>query len=159
MGEQENLTEKYWNKITAYCAFRERSTKEALDKLNSYEGIDQELVEELLSRLVDQGFIDEDRFAEVYARGKFNSRSWGKLKIANALRMKGVDPARIQSGLEKLEEKEYWEKAVSLAKKKVEKLDLGSRKDQSRLVAFLASKGYEYDIAFRALEEIRKQQD
>ena len=154
MEEQGKLLEKYWDKITAYCAFRERSRKEALDKLQSYEGIGPEVIETFMERLENESFLNEKRFAEVYARGKFNSRSWGKLKISQALKFKGVGEEEIQNALDKIEDEEYIKAALKLAEKKAGKLDLTHQRDRSKLIAHLASKGYEYDVAYRLLREM-----
>jgi regulatory protein len=151
---EDSVPEKYWKKICGYCSYRERSPKEAREKLQSYE-IGEELVNELLEKLENENFLDSQRFAEAFSRGKFNSRSWGKIKIATSLRSKGIDQTQIAMALSSIEKSEYWDKAVHLAEKKVKDLGKQSRKNQAKLIRYLASKGYEFDLIYKVIEEIR----
>ncbi len=152
---KDSTQEKYWKKICSYCAFRERSSKEVYDKLRSYE-LAEEDIQFFIRKLEKESFLDEKRFAEVYARGKFNSRSWGKLKIGFALKQKGVEQNEIVNALNKIENQEYADKALYLAEMRSEKLDIRKKPDQKKLISYMASKGYEYDMIFKVLGLIQK---
>ena len=99
--------ENLYAKISRYCAYQERSSGEVRQKLRLL-GADSQTVQKLLQRLADDNFINEERFARAYVRGKFRINGWGRLKIKNGLRAKGVDENLIRTALaEEINEKEY----------------------------------------------------
>lgn len=106
MMEKPSL-ENLYAKISRYCAYQERSSSEVRQKLRLL-GADSQTVQKLLQRLADDNFINEERFARAYVRGKFRINGWGRLKIKNGLRAKGVDENLIRTALaEEINEKEY----------------------------------------------------
>ena len=106
MMEKPSL-ENLYAKISRYCAYQERSSGEVRQKLRLL-GADSETSQKLLERLADDNFINEERFARAYVRGKFRINGWGRLKIKNGLRAKGVDENLIRTALtEEINEKEY----------------------------------------------------
>ena len=99
--------ENLYAKISRYCAYQERSSGEVRQKLRLL-GADSRTAQRLLERLADDNFINEERFARAYVRGKFRINGWGRLKIKNGLRAKGVDENLIRTALtEEINEKEY----------------------------------------------------
>ena len=99
--------ENLYAKISRYCAYQERSSGEVRQKLRLL-GADSQTAQKLLQRLADDNFINEERFARAYVRGKFRINGWGRLKIKNGLRAKGVDENLIRTALaEEINEKEY----------------------------------------------------
>jgi regulatory protein len=75
-------------KIQRYCAYQERSHKEVKNKLYEY-GLYPGQVDELLSQLISEGFLNEERFAKAFAGGRFRMKKWGRLKIKNELEFNG----------------------------------------------------------------------
>ena len=99
--------ENLYAKISRYCAYQERSSGEVRQKLRLL-GADSQTAQKLLQRLADDNFINEERFARAYVRGKFRINGWGRLKIKNGLHAKGVDENLIRTALaEEINEKEY----------------------------------------------------
>ncbi|MCM1531108.1 MAG: RecX family transcriptional regulator [Bacteroides sp.] len=99
--------ENLYAKISRYCAYQERSSGEVRQKLRLL-GADSDTSRKLLQRLLDDNFVNEERFARAYVRGKFRINGWGRLKIRNGLRAKGVDEKLIQTALrEEISENEY----------------------------------------------------
>src|SRR5690606_32650010 len=86
-------------KASNYCAFQERSQQEVRDKLYEW-GLHKEEVENLLVDLIQEGFLNEERFAMAYARGKHRINKWGVHKIRQGLKLKSVSPPLIQSALQ-----------------------------------------------------------
>jgi regulatory protein len=82
-------TEKAWQKIKHYCAYQERSHAEAREKLYSF-GLYRQEVETLLSQLIEENYLNEERFAVAFAGGKFRMKQWGKTKIKYELQQKRV---------------------------------------------------------------------
>lgn len=86
-------------RMTRYCAYQERSRAEVRQKLRLL-GADGVTAENIMLRLEEEGYINEERFAGAYVRGKFRINGWGRLKIKNGLRAKGVDENLIRATLE-----------------------------------------------------------
>src|SRR5689334_25253039 len=93
-------------KIYRYCAYQERSHQEVRNKLFEL-GLYQSEVDELLSRLITEGFLNEERFAKAFAGGKFRMKKWGRLKIINELELKGLTRNCIKSGLREIDDGDY----------------------------------------------------
>src|SRR5258706_5535088 len=104
-------------KILRYCAYQERSHQEVKRKLFEY-GLRSSQVDELLARLITEGFLNEERFAKAFAGGKFRMKKWGRNKIAHELESHAVTRRCIQKGLDEIDEQEYVRALRSLIEKK-----------------------------------------
>jgi regulatory protein len=98
--------EKALQKLKHFCGYQERSHADARQKLFSL-GLFKSEVEELISRLIEDGYLNEERFARQFASGKSRLRGWGKQKIRHELRQKGISAFCIIQALNSLDEKEY----------------------------------------------------
>lgn len=116
--------ENLYAKISRYCAYQERSSGEVRQKLRLL-GADSQTSQKLLQRLADDNFINEERFARAYVRGKFRINGWGRLKIKNGLRAKGVDENLIRAALsEEINPDEYNNLLQKIVSEKGEKTAL-----------------------------------
>jgi regulatory protein len=88
-------------KIQSYCAYQERSHKEVKNKLFEY-GLYASEVDELISNLIVDGFLNEERFAKAFAGGKFRIKKWGRLKIQQELEMLGLTKRNIARQLNQI---------------------------------------------------------
>src|SRR6476660_8604128 len=88
-GQRESSDRDALNKIFRYCAYQERSHLEVKNKLFEY-GLSFTKVDEILSRLITEGFLNEERYAKAFAGGKFRIMKWGRLKIQRELESSGV---------------------------------------------------------------------
>ena len=132
-------------KIRRYCAYQERSQKQVVDKLKSY-GLLPLAADELLVELLQENFLNEQRFASAFARGRFNIKGWGKTKIANALYRHGVSKPCITTALNEIDDENYHEKLHLLARKKWDSLKQehpSIRKQKT--IRFLLGRGFLYD--------------
>jgi regulatory protein len=109
--------EQAWQRITRYCAYQERSHAEVKEKLYSL-GLRRADVENTLSRLIEENYLNEERFARQFAGGHFRLKQWGRVKITYALRQKGVSEYCIKKGLQEIEESAYHQVLEKLAKQK-----------------------------------------
>lgn len=98
--------EEVREKIKAYCAYRERSQKEVRDKLEDY-GLIPEVVDELISELIQQNYLDEERFAKAFARGKFRINKWGKIRIRRELYKHDLSDYLLEKALGEIDLDEY----------------------------------------------------
>src|SRR5436190_3987476 len=101
------------SKIQKYCAYQERCHGEVRSKLYSY-GLRDDEVEDLLTAMITEGFLNEDRYARSFAGGKFRMKKWGRLKIINELESKGISKNCIRSGLHEIAEDDYLQTLRSL---------------------------------------------
>lgn len=138
-------------KLRKYCAWQERCRSEAWTKL-SLLGCPRADMGRLLDQLVDEGFLDEGRYARAYARGHFSQKGWGKIKIREALRGKRVPEDLIAEALELIEPEAYAERLAEIARKKLGAADLGDWETQQKLRAYLEGKGYEWEAIENTLK-------
>jgi regulatory protein len=93
-------------KLQYYCAYQERCHEEVRTKLLSYKVYGQEL-EEVIAQLVQDDFLNEERFAKAYARGKFRIKQWGRNRIRRELKFRKISDYCIQKGMAEIDEEEY----------------------------------------------------
>src|SRR5579871_2736133 len=105
------------NKIYRFCVYQERSHQQVRDKLFSY-GLRTGDVDEILSHLITEGFLNEERYAKSFAGGKFRIMKWGRSKIQRELEHDGVSPRNIARGLAEIDSSDYRKTLTSLVKKK-----------------------------------------
>src|SRR5690554_126852 len=141
-------------KIVAYCAYQERCHKEVRDKLYSY-GINSSEVEKLITFLILEGFLNEERFAKALARGKFRLKRWGRLRIRKELKNRMINEYCINSGLKEINEQEYWETLNFVAERKWIKItETNPLIKKMKLYRFLAYKGFENDLIESAYHKL-----
>lgn len=141
-------------KAQHYCAYQERSQQEVRDKLYAW-GLHREDVENMIAELIEDGFLNEDRFAKAYALGKFRMKGWGKQKITQGLRAKNVSDRLIKEALLLIEDENYLKEGIKIAYKKIKTLkNEDSNSKRQKIYKFLLSKGYENDIIIKILKKI-----
>ena len=141
-------------KAMAWCAYQERSPKQVRDKLYEY-GLPSEEVQDLMEELEEDNFLNERRFAESYAGGKFRIKGWGKVKIKQGLRQHQIDPALIDRALAKIKPGDYYLRLLNIIEKKNENLnEADTHKRKAKLLRFAASRGYEQDLIWKVFSEL-----
>lgn len=140
-------------KLQSWCAYQERSQQEARDKL--YElGLWQEAVENIIARLIEDNFLNEERFAIAFAHGKFAIKKWGRIKIRQELKQKRVSDYCLKKALAQIDEQEYLNTLKKLLEVKRRSLtEKNPYKLKYKLVSYALSKGYEKDLVFDVLGE------
>lgn len=142
-------------KIKHYCGYRERCHFEVKERLFGM-GLPKKEVEILLSRLIEEDFLNEERFAIQFAGGHFRQKKWGKAKIVYALRQKRVGENIIKRALKEIEEDNYTASLQKLAIAKWESLKGGNYiTRQVKTNAYLLQKGYEAQLIQRIIAGIR----
>lgn len=144
--------------IRGFCAYQERAQQEVRDKLYEY-GLSTPDVEELLTELISENFLNESRFAEQFAGGHFRIKHWGKLKIQYALQQKRVSPYNIKQALQTIDLDHYEKVLEVLALKKWNSLRGNSiimRKQKVK--AFLQQRGFEVGFILNVLNRLTKEE-
>ena len=141
-------------KAARFCAYQERSQQEVRDKLYEY-GLHYNDVEELLSELIVEGFINEERFARAYVRGKFKMKKWGRHKILQGLKQHKVSEYCIKKGWEEIDPNEYEAVMIKLLEQKAGALkNLQPAHQKAKIASFLVQRGYESEMIWSALNDI-----
>jgi regulatory protein len=140
-------------KIQSYCAYQERSHKEVKNKLYEY-GLYSSEVDELISTLIVDGFLNEERFAKAFAGGKFRIKKWGRLKIKQELEMLGLTKRNIATGLKEIDSSDYSKTLKSLIKKKASLTSEPNPFKRKNLIArYVIGKGYEAEMVWEMVKE------
>lgn len=139
-------------KIEQYCAYQERSQQEVRDKLYDM-GLHQEDVENLISELIDNNFLNEERFAISFARGKFRIKHWGKIKIKQHLKLKKVSEYCIKKALSLIDADDYEKVILQLiAKKSRELKEKDTYIKNQKIIRYVISRGFETDIVLSLID-------
>ncbi len=153
--QQKFLTpEEALQKLKQYCAYQERSHHEAAQKLWDL-GVRRAEHDAILASLIEEDYLNEERFAIQFAGGKFRMKGWGKKKIYYALKEKQVSSYCINKALQQLDDEAYLKTAETLAARKYESLRgeqyLVRKKKTSN---YLIQKGYEFDIVSTLVQRL-----
>lgn len=154
--EKQFLTpDQAFQKIKQYCAYQERCHGEVKEKLYSFSLYKKE-VEEILSKLVEENYLNEERFAIQYAGGKFRMKQWGRVKIKYSLKQKQVSEYCIKKALAAIPEADYSRALQKLFDQKLK--TLRSEKNifikKRKLQDHLLQKGYEPGLVKELAETI-----
>ena len=124
-------------------------------KLKSW-GLIQEAIDILIIELIQFNFLNEERYARCFARGKFRIKKWGKLKIRMALKKRDVYFKCIDLAMLEIDDKTYLITLKELLQKKNDNLkETNSYKRKMKLIRYLVNRGYEYDLIHDALVELK----
>jgi regulatory protein len=139
-------------KAESYCAYQERSQQEVRDKLYDW-GLHHDEVEEVITELILNNFLNEERFAMAYVSGKFNIKKWGKIKIKQGLKLKRVPEKMIIKALNTIDYDEYLGVILAAAQKKAPFItEKDPYKKKYKLVTYLMGKGFESNLISEVLK-------
>jgi regulatory protein len=137
-----------------YCAYRDRSQKEVEDKL-----IEMRMIpaarEEIIIKLMQENFLNEERFARSFVRGKFRIKKWGRYKIKQELKLKDISSPVIRLAMTEINESDYKSTLYSVAEKKSSLIkETNPFKKKKKLYDFLSSKGYESHLILEVIDDL-----
>lgn len=138
-------------KMQNWCAYQERCQQEARNKLYEF-GLWTDAVENIISKLIEDNFINEERFAIQFARGKFYIKKWGRIKIKLELKQRKISDYCLKKALQQVDDEEYFTtlKKIIDSKRKLVK-EKNPIKLKYKLMSYALSKGYEKDLIFEVL--------
>ena len=152
---QKNIgAEKALQKIKQFCAYQERNHREVKEKLYSY-GLYKKDVESIMAQLIEENFLNEERFAIAFAGGKFRINQWGRIKIKYELKQKGISEYCIRMALRSIHESDYMKTLQQLLNEK--SASLKSEKNifvkKQKLLRYLTQKGFEANLIQQFIHE------
>ena len=141
-------------KLEQYCAYQDRCHKEVEQKLREYNLFD-EAKEQILLHLMQHDFLNEERFAKSFARGKFRIKKWGKQRIRRELKFREISEYTIKTALKEIDDEDYLQTVYQITEKRNEILhETDYYKRKKKLIDFLQRKGYEFDLIFKVVDEV-----
>ncbi len=140
-------------KIASFCAYQERTQQEVRSKLYEY-GIKTDEVEVIIVKLIEENFLNEERFAKAFAGGKFRVKKWGRNKIIRELEMRGLSQYCIKSGLKEIENEDYLSTIHEIINKKEPEIKAkNSYQKKYKIAVYLISRGFESELVWDILKQ------
>ena len=140
-------------KAEHYCTYQERSQQEVRNKLYEW-GVYPSVVERVISELITGNYLNEERFALAYTKGKFNQKGWGRIKIKQGLKLKQVPAVLIKKALRQIPDDDYHSTLQKLLAKKAALIkDTDQFKRNYKLQQYALGRGFETDITARLLKD------
>lgn len=142
------------DKIKNWCAYQERSQQETRSKLYEF-GLSSEEIENCIVDLIDGNYLNEERFAMVFASGKFRIKKWGKIKIKIELKQRKVSDYCINKALKQIDGNEYFATLEKIIERKFrEEKEPNKIKKHYKIIKYAMSRGYEQDLIMDALKNL-----
>ncbi len=141
-------------KIENYCAYQDRCHKEVITKLKEM-GMIPMAIDQIVGQLIEDKFLNEERFAKSFARGKFKIKKWGKNRIVNELKYRDISKYNINTALKEIDPQEYLETLDALAKKRLQQLpEPNIQKRKKKLADYLLYRGWESNLVYQKVLEL-----
>jgi len=154
MHSQSYTLKEATRKLEGYCAYQERCHKEVNQKLRDM-GMIPDASDQIITHLIKENYLNEERFAQSYARGKFNIKKWGKNRIINELKFRGVSRFNIKNALKEIEDVDYQETLDALVKKRLSQItETNLQKRKKKLADYLLYRGWESHLVYEKIKEL-----
>jgi regulatory protein len=158
MQKQTSFTvQEAQKKLERYCAYQERSHQEVVQKLKSLNMIPV-AIDQIISELITNNYLNETRFAQAYVRGKFRHKKWGKIRIQSQLKLRQISPWNIKKAMEEIPYEEYLKTFDELFNKfwvQYKQKDLFLC--QKKVVDRLQYRGWENELIFEAINQKKRE--
>lgn len=143
-------------KLRHYCAYQERCHSEVKEKLYSF-GLRKQEIDEIIADLIEENYLNEERFAIQFAGGKFRMKKWGRVKIKHELKARQVSEYCMKKALKEIPEEDYYQTLLELAEARWQKQkhlkNVFARLKNTR--DYLIQKGYEISLIQDVIKEVR----
>ena len=141
-------------KIEHYCAYQDRCHEEVEQKLRSMKMSAAE-IDEIISHLINENFLNEERFACSFARGKHRIKHWGKIRITNELKFRGINQTLINIALKEISPEEYFDTFETLANRNWESIrETNSLKKRKKFCDYMLRRGFESNLVYEKVKEL-----
>lgn len=141
-------------KIEHYCAYQERCHEEVEQKLRSMK-MDSEEIDQIITHLINDNFLNEERFACSFARGKHRIKHWGKIRITNELKFRGINQTLITIALKEISPEEYYNTFDTLANRHWESIqENNSLKKRKKFCDFMLRRGFESNLVYEKVRDL-----
>ena len=142
------------HKIEHYCAYQERCHEEVVQKLRSMK-MDEDEIDVILVKLIRDNFLNEERFACSFARGKHRMKQWGRIRIVNELKFKKINQRLITTALKEITAEEYLVTFHTLAERNWDSIrESNALKKRKKFCDYLLRKGFESNLVYEKVKEL-----
>ncbi len=139
-----------------YCSYQERSHLEVKEKLYSFD-LNADEKDEIIVKLIDNNYLNEERFASVFTVSKFHQKKWGKIRITNELKAKKISNYLITKSIKEIDLQEYSETFTILSEKFWETItEKNAVKKRKKFCDYLLRKGWESEMIYSRVKELEK---
>ena len=141
-------------KLEGYCAYQERCHKEVIQKLRDMRMIPA-AIDQIVAHLIQENYLNEERFAQSFARGKFNIKKWGRNRIINELKQRNISRFNIKTALKEIDDYNYLETLDKLSKKRLSQItETNIQKRKKKLADYLLYRGWESHLVYQKIKEL-----
>lgn len=156
MSEERITPAEATQKLENYCAYQDRCHDEVLQKLRSLGQYSAD-IDTIIVHLITHNFLNEERFARSFARGKHRIKQWGKIRIVNELKARHISQPNIRAALSEIPADDYAETFEQLANRHWENIrEANVLKKRKKFCDFLLRKGYESDLVYKKAVDLEK---
>ncbi len=143
-------------KAEYFCSYQERCHEEVVEKLRTMK-MDSDEIDQIVVHLITENFLNEERFAFSFARGKHRMKHWGKIRITNELKFKKITQSLINKALFEITPEEYLNTFHTLAERHWETMrETNALKKRKKFCDYLLRKGFESDLVYSKLKDLEK---
>lgn len=148
--------EEATKRMEHYCAYQERCHKEVNQKLYEMRMI-PEAIEQIIFHLLQHNFLNETRFAQAFARGKFRVKKWGRRRIINELKQREISSFNVKIALKEIPDDEYFSTFEALAEKRILQLNTETnlQKKRKKFADYMFYRGWESALVYEKIGEIK----
>ncbi|MDG4715014.1 MULTISPECIES: regulatory protein RecX [Winogradskyella] len=140
-------------KLENYCAYQERCHKEVRAKLKNMRMI-PEAIDKIMVHLINHNFLNEERFAKTFVRGKFRIKKWGKNRLVRELKFKDISKYAIDVALKEISDEDYFETLDEITQKRIEQVkEKNLYKKKKKVADYLLYRGWESNLVYEKLNE------
>ena len=141
-------------RVERYCIYQDRCHQEVVVKLREMRMIPQ-AIDHIVAHLIEHDFLNEERFAKSFARGKFNIKNWGRHRIVRELKLRDISVFNIKIALREIDEEAYHEKLDLLSRKKLVTIqESNPYKKKKKLANYLLYRGWESNLVYEKINEL-----
>lgn len=143
-------------RMESYCAYQERCHQEVRNRLYQMRII-PEAIDHIITHLIEHNYLNETRFAQAFARGKFRTKSWGKNRIISELKRRDISSYTITIALKEIPEEDYRQSFEELTQKRLNQLsgEKDLQKKRRKLADYLFYRGWEPELVYEKINEIQ----
>ncbi|WP_242131147.1 regulatory protein RecX [Aestuariivivens marinum] len=152
--KQTYILEEAKQKLENFCVYQERCHKEIRQKLLDMH-MKPEAIDLIIIHLIEHNFLNEERFAKTFVRGKFNMKKWGKRRLTLELKKKDIAKSNINHAINEINNDDYYKTLDDLAKKRLASItEKNKLKKKKKLADYLLYRGWESHLVYDKVNEL-----
>tara|TARA_B100001996_G_C18426104_1_gene502642 strand:+ start:95 stop:562 length:468 start_codon:yes stop_codon:yes gene_type:complete len=140
-------------KIQSYCLYQDRCIKEVKNKLYSFK-VSSQLVENIVEYLIDNDYLNEERYTKMFIQGKLRIKKWGRIKLKYELRSKGIDIKIINEHINQINEEDYIEYFNEFSTNKIKFLKGSNNQKKRSFINYFTYRGWENNLIYEKLKDV-----